>query len=936
MREDILEELLPRLKSDFDFRQVKGVWWQQGKCPSCQKRELFTRSDNPWTLKCGRANNCGREIATKDEYPEIFDVWSKRHKKTPENPYAAADAYLLYARRLRLNDLRGAYTQETYRDQDRNLFSETIRFQLPGGSYWERLIDQPSRFEKKAHFKAKASYRGHCWMAPDQGIEALARADRVWICEGIFDALSWRQAGEFAVSAMSCNNYPEHWLESLRKACADLNVAGPELIFAFDIGKAGTEYTRKFVAKAIKEGWRATAAQALPEGETRKIDWNDLLARDLKKPDGEEDDTPPDPRGRLAPQFVEDYLWNGKVLLAKSATDKAVLLYEKHERPSFSFVHDSRTWWASVDAGKVQEVMDKERVTARAAIRGCTEVSQVANCAFQILYFQQDETSGESHYYLSIDLAANDGIYRKPFAPSALVAGAEFKKALMGAAPGALWEGSTRQLDRLVSAQTPGLKTVETLDFTGYSRDHGAYIFGDLAVKDGRVVKINEEDFFDLGKRQVKLRATKRVLKNAYDAESFDTSWLPYLWTAWRGNGMAVLVFWTMSYFAEQIRKEYASLGYLEMFGKANTGKSTIIMWMWKLTGWVDEVYEGIDPSKSTMVGYIRTLSRAANLPVVFVESDRSEEGPHVKKFDWSEIKGLFNGNIGRATGKKSQGNDTNEPPFRGALVIEQNDPVVSGEPVLSRIMQTEWTKKGWSPATKAAAEKIEKWDREEASGYLIHVVKREQVYLKTMREVFPKWERHLIDIKVQHSRVRKCHAQLHAGLDALAAVMNIPADIMAETHQHFDQMALSRDASIESDHPKVAKFWEIFDHLENEALRAAEKAANRADRADKSFAVKDPDNLFPQDRTAVMEKIQDSAERFEFVDHSKDENLIAVNLLQFEQAMKRARIDGPTTDELKKYLRHSKSRPFVDIKPINSKITNKTTHCWVFKDKGN
>ena len=49
------------------------------------------------------------------------------------------------------------------------------------------------------------------------------------------------------------------------------------------------------------------------------------------------------------------------------------------------------------------------------------------------------------------------------------------------------------------------IKRVETVDFIGYSREHGAYILGALAVKDGTIYEVNEEDFFDIGRLSVKV-----------------------------------------------------------------------------------------------------------------------------------------------------------------------------------------------------------------------------------------------------------------------------------------------------------------------------------------------------------------------------------------------------------------------------------------------
>lgn len=278
MKPDILKDVLSRITAEYGLK-VKGNWLQQGKCPKCSRRELFAHAEGPWILRCGRSNRCGWEGSVKELYPDIFDTWSNRFQASEANPNAAADAYLHHKRGLNINGLIGAYSQETYHERQGNLVSATIRFPLPGGSWWERLIDQPGRFDKKARFKPGASYAGQWWQAPDQPTDKLATAERIWIAEGIFDAMALRQAGLFAVSSMSVNNYPEKGLADLRKTCSDQGLKQPELVFAFDVGKAGAEYTRRYVARAREDGWRATAAQPRPEGEAEKLDWNDLLER---------------------------------------------------------------------------------------------------------------------------------------------------------------------------------------------------------------------------------------------------------------------------------------------------------------------------------------------------------------------------------------------------------------------------------------------------------------------------------------------------------------------------------------------------------------------------------------------------------------------------------------------------------------------------------
>jgi hypothetical protein len=84
-----------------------------------------------------------------------------------------------------------------------------VRFQI-GDTHWERLIDRPGRFEKKAHFRKGGTYKGHCWIPPRLTMEDIAKADEILIAEGIFDAVALCQVRKVAVSAMSTNNWPEH------------------------------------------------------------------------------------------------------------------------------------------------------------------------------------------------------------------------------------------------------------------------------------------------------------------------------------------------------------------------------------------------------------------------------------------------------------------------------------------------------------------------------------------------------------------------------------------------------------------------------------------------------------------------------------------------------------------------------------------------------
>ena len=194
MQPDLHKEVTQRIKADFGLRE-RGTYLRDGRCPACDKKELWTGAEKPWVLRCGRENRCGQTFHVKELYPDIFDDWSKRHRQTKENPNAAADAYLQHARGFDLAGLRGAYAQEWYRDPELNLSTATVRFALPGGGYWERLIDQPARFgKKKARFSYGTGYRGQWWSMPGVAMADLAGASEIWLAEGIFDAIALTQA----------------------------------------------------------------------------------------------------------------------------------------------------------------------------------------------------------------------------------------------------------------------------------------------------------------------------------------------------------------------------------------------------------------------------------------------------------------------------------------------------------------------------------------------------------------------------------------------------------------------------------------------------------------------------------------------------------------------------------------------------------------------
>jgi hypothetical protein len=891
MNPTLHREITTRIHRDYAFKkEVKG-WLREGVCPVCNKRELFTHAEAPWVIKCGRLNKCGAEFHVKDLYDDLFKNWSELYPVTPENPNASADAYMHDGRGFDLAKVAGWYTQESYYSHELKMGSATVRFALPGVGYWERIIDKPERFgNRKANFNGQ--YGGTWWVAPGVDLSA-PEVKEIWFTEGVFDSTALMHHDYTSASLLTCNNYPEKALKALAEQCAAAGRKRPKLVWALDTGKAGESYTRQWVAKSIEDGWNSTAAQPPIKGK-KKLDWNELHQL-----------------GRLNDKTIKDSLYRGALLLAKDAREKALLIYNKEEYNSFHFEFDKRMWWFDLNLEKLnkaqediakqsKEELSKDELRNRAMLESHT-LREIADCHFTALYFQRRLLTDDSWYYFQVDFPHDGRSVKETFTGKQTTSATEFKNRLRSIAPGATFFGNNGQLDRIMSNQLFNIKTVQTIDFIGYSKEknHAAWIFNSVAVKNGKMISLNEEDFFELGSTSIKSLNKSCTLEINTDLKEFSTEWFDLLWHCYRHKGMASLAIWLGSLFAEQIRDKYKEFPFAELVGEANAGKSTLIDFLWRLFGRYD--YEGFDPRKGTIVGRSRNFMQVSNLPVVLIEGDRNNEEPNKSKqtgFDWEELKPLFNGRGFYTRGVQNGGTDTHEPPFRGSLVISQNSPVQSHEAIMQRIVHIGFDTSMHTPETEISADKLKQFPMEQVSGFILKATLAEKQIMDTLAERIPFYEQRIRNLDgVKNSRIVRNHAKLSALVEALSHVITIGRTEREETLAFIEDMAVERQQSLEVDHKVVQEFWDTFYFL-NEHSEATR------------------------------------------LNHSSKPDEIAINLNHFVQVAMDMRQQVPLISELKSLLKTSRKHKFIESnRPHFSGIKNKTMRCWIFKadqSKGN
>lgn len=885
MSPSLRADLISRLTGTGYEGKLKGEYINRIECPSCHHKEAWAYASEPWVVFCGRSNSCGDKNHVKDLFPDFFEDWSERYKpKANErpDPLAVARAYLREGRGFNTDRLKGLYTQEWYQDQTRNIGSATVRFDLGGNAYWERLIDRPHRFGKqKARFGGE--FKGKAWTMAN--LADAIDVQEVWITEGIFDTIALHHNGLVSAAAMSCVNYPSLYLERLSEAAARAGKGRPVLVWALDANRAGRDWTLKHAARARKEGWECEAAQP-PDGR----DWNDLHQR---KELGDDD--------------IERYRYGGDLLLAESAQRKAELMYHRRERRTFWFEFRGQTWWFSLNledyhkalkaaTGEDPAAIDDDNLDEAikaAALQRAATVTRICTAYPTALYYQQDTVTDESWYYWRIE-SPEGAVVKNTFSGAQLSSASEFKKRLLAIAAGAVWTGSSGQLDTLLQDQLPRIKTVATIDYIGYSREHSVYVLGDIAIAKGRVHRITSEDYFSIGRLRIKTLSRSVPLSINPEISQMRRGWVDDLVTAFGNNGVAALAFWFGSLFAEQIRHVDKSFPFMEIVGEPSSGKTTLIEFMWKLLGRTD--YEGFDPAKASMAARARNFAQVANLPVVLIESDRErDDGVKGRQFDWDELKTAYNGRSIRARGVRNGGNETYEPPFRGSIVISQNAAVQASDAIQSRLLHLTFSRATHTPQGKKAAEALEGMPVESVSGFIVRAASAESTVLDLLKSRRSGYEATLLqDPDIGSVRIAKNHSQLMVLVDALgsAGIGLIDDETVANARAHVLSMARERQVAMAADHPNVEAFWDAFDYLQG----------------------------IHKDRT---------------LNHYGDgsNNRIAVNLPEFESRAAAYRLQLPPTIELKRYLRSSRSRRFLAAnKPIHSVLKDRTVRCWVFQ----
>lgn len=792
--DEINRQVIEALK--IDFKMKKQGDYLYGVCPSCNDKTLWAGFNNPYFIQCNRHNNCGFAATSKELFPDIYGDLNKKYPATPEAPNQTADIYLATVRGFDLSKLAGWYTQAKYWHPDGNKGTATVRFYLTADKtiYWDRLIEEVTLTDKDGKQETrkmsfKGSFKGLWWHPPGMTIKP---DDTIYIVEGIFDAIALTLNGLKAVSIMSSVSLP---LETIKQHTGK-NVTW---VIALDNDEAGLKFLHRHAKKLEELGETVTAA--LSSDSREKQDWNDLHRQ-----------------RKLNDDDIKKYRHWGQIELAKDRYEKAYSIWKFDKANYFVFEFDNTTYTCKLNKQKfddmVKTTMDpraEKREKARdTAFKAHATIAVCATFAIEHLYFQANENSDDGQNYLRLRFANGSPPVKMAFGASAVATASEFKKAALRT-PGALFTGTAKDLNYLYERWHVKRKHhVTAIDYVGYDKHSKAYIYNDFAVENGKVIKLNKDDYFQLKKTGIKtLFDGKQSLSTQPTAPFLDD-----YQTAYGISGIVALAWWLGSLFAEQIRQDFANYPFLELVGQASSGKSQMVAVLSKLIGKDSDVF---NPNASTKVGIARALSSLSNLPIIFNETDNENEGQrfHVKKFNWDEYKDIYEGGNLRKQGTKTNDNNVRDLVFKGALMIVQNMPVHASEAILSRIVHLQFDCSHHSPEGKRAADRLLELSIKDLSGFLLHTLQNENAILRTFKTQNDAHAKNLRENSgVKNHRIIDNHAKLMALLDCLVMVLPVSSATIKAAQDKVMAMAAERECVLKREHRIVEQFWELFDNL--------------------------------------------------------------------------------------------------------------------------
>jgi len=552
-----------------NFKGIEsGKYIRRIECPACRKREAWASTENPFIIFCPRKNECGESTKIRDIAPRLFN-FPKHYPATKARPNYPAEMYLEgrgISRNI-IDKVSFEYVGNIKRE-GKNL-GAAIMWDLGKGLKSGRLMYPPVG-EGKSHHQGKVG--GHLW-----GSEYISEWNKpIYLVEGIIDAMSLMSAGHQALAYLSCNYTPNF---SALKGKIKHVIIGP------DNDSAGLKVIDKFTELLRDLDMEIQIAIALPpEGE----DWNDLAQKSLNE------------------KVITDCTYRGELAKAENPMEFVGIYKGWTGREPAIFEMWGRTWFCW------QKPVKKDCFE--------TQVDKIGN--FTIRLEKTIHTYDEQGRLINmwkVKLTGYDGKqtqFEMRGKEIATINRARETFASLGAV--AYDPGPTKHHAAFVEyIFKQKAKHVRRMSCFGIDDKTGAFITSKFCVHNGKMTA-PRDGHLKIGNEEIEPLDMDNMIK---PKESDSVRILSLMLGAFGTRGRIALGWWFGSLFRDDFIERNNFYPFLSCYGEAQTGKSTLALFLSRLSGHDREGFP-ISKDMTTSKALIRNLSKFSGTPFNILEGN--------------------------------------------------------------------------------------------------------------------------------------------------------------------------------------------------------------------------------------------------------------------------------------------------------------------------
>ena len=702
---DTHQEIKRRLLDDNLKAREVGDKINGVACPDCGKPEAYAYANEPNVIICHRMSQCGAKTLTRELYPDLFTTFEDRFPKTSINQRATAEAFL-QARGLKtesLNFSQGAVIEDkkTY---------PTIKIEFDDVTF-QRLIDyQGSNKTRLSTYKGKR-YATH----------SVNSADKVYVVEGIFDALALEQSGLPAIATLSSVHNPETCFKQ-----------GIHYVLGFDDDKAGIKAVNKFKAY-LNERSISFSVQLPPAGK----DWNDLL---------------------LSGDLVEDKQdgtlalcrWRGALAMADNALDYFKIYSKQKPYNNTFFEFKGQTY-----KGLFKLDDDGQPIEHR--------VMRVLDCVLNIAYSIEDASlqyeSRLSHIINAV--SSREGVNTIRFKGADFSALNDFKSKLLQYRLVFFGNGSdlTYFAEYLFKKKPIKVRECQAL---GYDSMSDCYVLNKfLYDKGGKHYPIDKDGYF----HQHRLKPFSGQDKSITRIDSVDVAkFIQSLHGAYGDKGLLALGFWVSTTFSHVIFEKFGFFPFMSFHGDPHCGKSDLTTTLNRCF-FIDS--EGLAMgSANTRKGELRTISQKSSMVTAMLEGRKGHS-----KFDYDGVLPLYNRNSLQVRAQTTNDNQVHDLKFTGALAFVQNHEQFISKPAKERVVSIHFTDEGLDD-TYEAWQHLKTYSIEQLAGVGHFIITNREYFEDNINQDIHETADYFRSKGVGVDRIAKNHAVAYSGASILMEIV--------------------------------------------------------------------------------------------------------------------------------------------------------------------